>query len=90
MICGHLPERLGELADGIIAEAAAPRRPPSRPPAAAPARASCSAAAAPAAGEPDGDGRPRGAEQPEGCAPLSLEEIFSNAAQSEEILDVFI
>ena len=45
----------------------------------------------PLGGRGGGCGRPRGGpEQPASYAPLSLEEIFSNAAQSEEILDVFI
>jgi hypothetical protein len=84
VICGHLPERLGELADGIIAEAAPPPPPAGEQPQEQPF-----GAVGPAAGDPDGGVAPAG-EQPEGCAPLSLEEIFSNAAQSEEILDVFI
>ena len=82
VICGHLPERLGELADTIIAEALAP--PPAPP---EPSR-ELFAAVMPAAG-PDGPESSEGG-GPEPCAPLSLEEIFSHAAESEEILDVFI
>ncbi|HUH79832.1 MAG TPA: hypothetical protein VLZ06_00770 [Solirubrobacteraceae bacterium] len=82
VICGHLPERLGELADGIIAEAqqSQPQLPqqPFEGPGAAP--------------QEPGEGEGAGAcgEPPDGYTPMSLEEIFSNAAQSEEILDVFI
>ncbi len=88
VICGHLPECLGELADGIIAEAAAPL--PTPEPFASQARQEPLISARSAAGEADADAPAGEPEQPESCAPLSLEEIFGNAAQSEEILDVFI
>ena len=82
VICGHLPERLGELADGILAEAEQPPQEPLKEP---------FARAEPAPGEPvdaEEDTEDAG-EQPD-YVPLSLEQIFSNAAQSGEILDVFI
>ena len=78
VICGHLPENLGELADGIIAEADQARA----------LQDEQSAVAAVAAAEPVDT--PPSDEPVEAYTPLSLEEIFSHAAQSEEVLDVFI
>ncbi|HTQ67747.1 MAG TPA: hypothetical protein VMI13_03565 [Solirubrobacteraceae bacterium] len=80
VICGHLPERLGELADGIIAEAEQARSEQPELPLGGPGPAAEDPAGA-AGGDDD---------QPDGYTPLSLEEIFGNAAESEEILDVFI
>ena len=98
VICGHLPERLGELADSIISEAAAPAEPVAPIEDAAPSplpgapeqqlRQEPFAAARPAAEEADGE--TSDGEHAPASAPLSLEEIFSHAAESEEILDVFI
>ncbi len=98
VICGHLPERLGELADSIISEAAASLEPAVPIEDAAPSALPEAleqqllrepfAAARTTAEEPDGE-TSEGETSP-GYAPLSLEEIFGHAAQSEEILDVLV
>ncbi len=102
VICGHLPERLGELSDGIIAEAqraqaeqAERARQAEQQSLLDPDGTPAAPAGGPAAHSqlPDGDssgGEQPAEDQPDRVTPLSLEEIFSNAAESEEVLDVFI
>ena len=79
MICGHLQDDLIELAERIIAEAEERRREERSP--GQRGQAEC------IDDDVDTGGTPGGREP---MTAASLEEMFSHASQSEEILDVFI